>query len=53
MKSINNILIIREKDSPTFVRNFNENKVDKNFLETCRKAGKLFGKEEHDDFKNK
>lgn len=42
MKSTNVLPIIKEKDSKEFIRCFNNNKVTKEFLESCKKAGKLF-----------
>lgn len=33
-----------KQDSRQFVREFNGNKVSKDFLDSCKKAGKLFGK---------
>lgn len=43
-KPINKISVIKEKDSQKFVRDFNENKVTKEFLNSCKKAGNLFAK---------
>lgn len=43
-KPINKISVIKEKDSRKFVCEFNENKVTKEFLSSCEKAGNLFGK---------
>lgn len=43
-KPINRITVIKEKDSREFIREFNKNEISKEFLDTCRKAGKLFGK---------
>lgn len=43
-KPINRINIIKVEESPKFVHEFNKNKVTKEFLDTCKKAGKLFGK---------
>ena len=43
-KPINRIAVIKEKESQKFVREFNENKVSRDFLDSCKKAGKLFGK---------
>lgn len=43
-KPINSVTVISKKDSPEFVREFNENKVTKEFLDSCKKAGKLFAK---------
>lgn len=42
MKPINRMLIIKEKISQKFIRDFNKNKVTKEFLDSCKKAGKLF-----------
>lgn len=44
-KPINKISVIKEQDSQKFVQDFNENKVTKEFLDSCKKAGNLFGKE--------
>jgi hypothetical protein len=44
VKPINKIAVIKEKESQEFVREFNENKVSREFLESCKKAGKLFDK---------
>lgn len=43
-KPINKIAVIKEKDSQDFVREFNKNKVTKEFLDSCKKAGRLFCK---------
>lgn len=43
-KPINRIAVIKRQESQEFVREFNENKVSKEFLDSCKKAGKLFGK---------
>lgn len=43
-KPINRISVIKRQESREFVREFNQNKVTKDFLESCKKAGKLFGK---------
>lgn len=43
-KPINKIAVIKQQDSQEFVREFNKNKVTKEFLDSCKKAGKLFGK---------
>ena len=43
-KPINKVSVIQEKDSRKFVRDFNNNRVSKEFLDTCKKAGSLFGK---------
>lgn len=38
----NRTQIIKADDMGEFVREFNNNKVTDGFLESCRKAGKLF-----------
>ena len=43
-KPINKMTIIKEADFKEFVREFNKNKASKEFLELCKKAGKLFGR---------
>ena len=43
-KPINRIAVVKKQESPKFVREFNENKVTNEFLDSCKKAGKLFGK---------
>lgn len=42
-KPINRIAVIKKQESTKFVREFNENRVTKEFLDSCKKAGKLFG----------
>lgn len=42
-KPINKVTVISEKESKNFVKEFNGNKVTKEFLNSCKKAGKLFG----------
>ena len=42
-KPINRISVIKRQESQEFVREFNQNKVTNDFLESCKKAGKLFG----------
>lgn len=42
-KPINKIAVIKKQESREFVREFNGNKVSKEFLDSCKKAGKLFG----------
>lgn len=44
-KPINRVPVIQKEDSPKFVREFNKNKVTEEFLSSCKKAGRLFGKE--------
>lgn len=43
-KPINRITVIKEKDTSTFIKNFNENKVSTEFLTSCKKAGTLFSR---------
>lgn len=43
-KPFNRVIVISKKDSSEFVREFNQNKVTKEFLDSCKKAGKLFAK---------
>lgn len=40
----NRMQIIRKDDANEFIRELNENKVTDEFLESCRKAGELFGR---------
>ena len=46
-KPINRISVIKKQESREFVREFNQNKVTKDFLESCDKAGKLFDKKKY------
>lgn len=41
-KPINRVSVIKSEDSPKFIQEFNKNKVSKEFLNTCEKAGDLF-----------
>ncbi len=43
-KPVNKISVIKEQESSKFMRDFNKNKVTKEFMDSCKKAGKLFGK---------
>lgn len=43
-KPINKVTVIKEQNSRQFIREFNDNKVSKEFLDSCKKAGKLFAK---------
>lgn len=38
------VVIIKAEDSKDFIKEFNKNKVDKKFLESCKKARELFRK---------
>lgn len=44
-KPINKISVIKQENSKQFVREFNDNRVSKEFIESCNKAGKLFRKD--------
>ena len=37
------VKVIRVKDKKEFVKKFNEARPSKEFFESCRKAGELFG----------
>lgn len=39
----NRIVLVKAQDLPEFISSFNENKISKELLASCRKAGKLFG----------
>lgn len=43
-KPVNRIPLIPSEHSRKFIKEFNENKISEEFLDSCRKAGKLFGK---------
>ena len=43
-KPINKMTVIKNQKSQEFVREFNNNKVSDEFLDSCKKAGRLFGK---------
>lgn len=42
-KPVRTMPVIKEKDAKAFIEHFNESKVSAEFLETCKKAGKLLG----------
>lgn len=44
-KPINKMAVIKNKDSRKFICEFNKNKISKEFLDSCKKAGKLFDKQ--------
>lgn len=46
-KPVNRMTVISEQESRKFIYEFNKNKVTAEFLNSCKKAGKLFNK---DDF---
>lgn len=41
-KPVNKVSVIPAKEASDFVREFNQNKVTKEFIESCEKAGRLF-----------
>ena len=43
-KPIDKMSIVKEKDSKKFIEDFNKNVVSKEFIDSCEKAGNLFGK---------
>lgn len=43
-KPINKMAVVKNQESREFVRKFNSNKVTTEFLDSCKKAGELFGK---------
>lgn len=43
-KPINSMPIIKEQEAREFIYEFNENKVTEEFLDSCKKAGRLFGR---------
>ncbi len=43
-KPVNRVPVVKKENSTKFVREFNKNKVSKNFLESCQKAAGLFEK---------
>lgn len=47
LKPISKLTIIKEQNSKGFIKEFNKNKISNEFLDSCRKAGRLFnsGKE--------
>ena len=42
-KPVRTMPVIKEKDTKAFIKHFNESKISTECLETCKKAGKLFG----------
>lgn len=44
-KPINRMPLVKKEESRNFIREFNDNKVSKDFLNSCKKAGELFGKQ--------
>lgn len=43
-KRLNRLPVIKAKDSKQFIKEFNEHLPTKEMIESCRKAGKMFGK---------
>lgn len=43
-KPVDKVPLIKKEESRNFIREFNDNKVSNDFLESCKKAGRLFGK---------
>lgn len=43
-KPVNKIILIPKEHTRDFIKTFNENKVSNEFLNSCKKAGKLFNK---------
>ena len=41
-KPMNKMVVVKKEESQEFIREFNENKVTREFLDSCKKAGKLF-----------
>lgn len=41
----NRMAVVKQENSREFVREFNKNKVSAEFLKSCKKAGKLFGRD--------
>lgn len=46
-KPINRIRVIKKEDSKRFLEEFNKNKISKELLEQCKKAGELFEHHKH------
>lgn len=44
----NRMIIIKPENSIEFIQEFNNNKVSEDFLASCKKAGKLFGRNDVD-----
>lgn len=43
LKPISKLTIIKEQNSKAFIKEFNKNKISNQLLDSCRKAGQLFG----------
>ena len=43
-KPINRMPVVKKQDSQKFIREFNKNVVSEDFLDSCKKAGRLFGR---------
>lgn len=44
LEEYNRLPLIKAKDSKRFIKEFNEHLPTKEMIESCRKAGKMFGK---------
>lgn len=42
LKPISKLTIIKEQNSKAFIKEFNKNKISNEFLDSCRKTGRLF-----------
>lgn len=43
-KPVEEMILIKESEAQKFIQDFNENKVSKEFLDSCKRASKLFEK---------
>lgn len=43
-KPVNKTIVIKAEDTKKFIDQFNKNKVNSEFVNSCKKAGTLFGK---------
>jgi outer membrane protein assembly factor BamE (lipoprotein component of BamABCDE complex) len=41
-KPVNKMIVIKKEASQQFIHEFNKNQVTKEFMDSCKKAGKLF-----------
>ena len=46
-KPINKLPMIKKEEAQNFIHEFNNNLVSKDFLDSCKKAGKLFENNKH------
>ena len=42
-KPVNQMFVVKEKDAKNFINDLNKSKASDELLESCKKAGKLFG----------